>query len=241
MTQTQENVTSMMETTLQYLDDNNKVWSGKAALVTSVSDAKDAITAIRGAAGKQEAPLSGISDEKSQARAALEDLALDIADPVSAYADRSENVSLSADVNVSRSSLDQAQDDNLVQIAERIRDAANTNVGELGDYGVSASDVKALTKAITTFSGMKTAPRTAKATKSGATQSVSSLVRSARSLFRNQIDKLMTPYRRTNAEFYAGYLAARVIVDRNATQAGSKRTTSGPGPAPSPAPPQRPA
>lgn len=137
--------------------------------------------------------------------------------------------------------LDQAQDDNLVQIAERIRDAANTNVGELSDYGVTASDVKTLTKAITTFSGMKAAPWTAKATKSGATQSVATLVQSARSLFRNQIDKLMTPFRRTNAEFYAGYLAARVIVDRGATQAGSKRTPAGPSPAPSPAPRQRPA
>jgi hypothetical protein len=112
---------------------------------------------------------------------------------------------------------------------------------------VTNAEVTALSDAITTFSGMKTAPRTAKATKSGATQSIASLVQSARSLFRNQIDKLMTPFRRSNPEFYAGYFTARAVVNRAATHktapAIAPATPPGPAtsaatPAPSPAPPK---
>lgn len=231
MTQDQENVTSMMETTLQYLDTNNSVWSGKAAFAAAVIEAKDGVKAIRDTASKQESPTGGITDEKAQARGDLEDLALEIADQVSAYAAKNSDVGLAAQVHVSRSSLDQAQDDDLVQVAERIRDAANTNVAALADYGVTPAEVTALSDAITAFSGMKSSPRTAKAAKSGATQSIASLVQAARSLFRTQLDKMMTPFRKTNPEFYTGYFAARVIVDRAATQST---------PTPTPPPPAAP-
>ena len=77
MTQDQENVTSMMETTLKFLDDNNTIWSGKPAFAAAVTEAKDSVGSIRGAAARQESPTAGITDEKAQARGTLEDLALE--------------------------------------------------------------------------------------------------------------------------------------------------------------------
>ena len=247
MTQDQENVTSMMETTVKFLDDNNPIWRDRAAFAATVTEIKEGIASIRNAAARQESPLGGITDEKSQLRGKLEDLALEIADLVAAFAAKSENATLSADVHVTRGSLDQAQDDNLVQTAERIRDAATAHVDALKDYGVTAADIATLGDAITAFSGMKTAPRTAKATKSGATSTMASRVQATRSLFRTQLDKMMTPFRRTNSEFHTGYFAARVIVDRAATR--SQKSTgpaepppapsgASPSPAPSPAPPK---
>lgn len=52
----------------------------------------------------------------------------------------------------------------------------------------------ALATAITTFSGMKTVPRQAAADRKGATASIAQLISDARSLFRNQLDKLMTHF-----------------------------------------------
>jgi hypothetical protein len=49
------------------------------------------------------------------------------------------------------------------------------------------------------------------------------------SILRNRLDKLMTRFKKSNPEFYAGYLAARVIVDRGGAQAAAK-------PAPTPPP-----
>jgi len=38
-----------------------------------------------------------------------------------------------------------------------------------------------------------------------------------RSIFRNEIDKIMTPYKKSNPDFYSGYFAARAIVNRAAS------------------------
>jgi len=43
------------------------------------------------------------------------------------------------------------------------------------------------------------------------------LIANARSIFRNEIDKKVTKFRKTNPDFYNGYFAARVIVNRAAT------------------------
>jgi len=57
------------------------------------------------------------------------------------------------------------------------------------------------------------------------------MIATLRSTLRRQLDRQMTAFRRSNGEFYAGYLAARVIVDRGGS--GSKK------PAPKPlTPPQ---
>ena len=38
-----------------------------------------------------------------------------------------------------------------------------------------------------------------------------------RSIFRNELDKMVTKKKKTDADFYNGYFAARVIVNRAAT------------------------
>lgn len=40
------------------------------------------------------------------------------------------------------------------------------------------------------------------------------MIAKLRSTLRRQLDRQMTRFKRTNPEFYAGYLAARVIVDK---------------------------
>jgi hypothetical protein len=51
------------------------------------------------------------------------------------------------------------------------------------------------------------------------------LIANVRSIFRNEIDKMVTMKKRNNPDFYAGYFAARIIVNRAATFA-RKATTA---------------
>jgi len=74
----------------------------------------------------------------------------------------------------------------------------------------------------------KTAPREAIVEKRKQTDTLPGLISRLRSILRRQLDRQMTMFKRTNAEFYAGYLAARVIVDRG----GSSPTPPTPPPAP---------
>lgn len=233
MNQAQENTVAMCETTLAFLDRNSGVWSGTAAFVTAVSDAKAGVKAIRDAAGSQEAPIVGTTDEKGQVRGDLEDRILEIADQLSALASKTANMDLGAKVEMTRSSLDRLQDDNLVQTAQRVSTEATANLDALAVYNVTAADVTALDSARTTFDSLRNAPRTAISERKGTTMTLPEVIRSARSIFRNQIDKLMTKFRKSNPEFYQGYFAARTIVDRRGGQ-------SAPVPAAGPTPPTPP-
>jgi hypothetical protein len=56
------------------------------------------------------------------------------------------------------------------------------------------------------------------------------LIANVRSIFRNEIDKMMTPFRKSNADFYNGYFAARVIIDRAASHVPAKKPPTPPPP-----------
>lgn len=54
-----------------------------------------------------------------------------------------------------------------------------------------------------------------------------------RSIFRNELDKLMTAFRKPEPDFYTAYFAARTIVNRAATRP-AKETATPPSPPPKP-------
>ena len=132
------------------------------------------------------------------------------------------NHHLAAKVNVTKSSLDRLVDSDLEQTAERVANLATANIAALAAHGITAADVTQLNTLRTTYAGIKTSPREAAAARKVQTASLSQSIASARSIFRNEIDKMITKFRKTNPDFYNGYFAARVIVNRAASHAAPK-------------------
>ncbi len=228
MTQDQDNIKTMFQTTIAFLDSNNSVWSGTAAFADAVTRAKTGVQAIDTSADTQETPTTGVSGDKAQARADLEEKTLEIADQLAALAAKNGDNDLAAKVEMTKSSLDRMDDSALEQTAERVSGLATTNIAALAAYGVVAADVTALDTAKTTFAGMKTSPREAAVGRKAQTQSLPQLIANVRSIFRNEIGKMMTPFKKSNADFYNGYFAARVIVNLAATHAAPKKPTPTP-------------
>jgi hypothetical protein len=160
-----------------------------------------------------------------------------LADQVAALAAKGAKHDLAAQVQMTKSSLDQMPDSDLEDTAERVGAAASANMADLAAYGVTAAEVTALDTARTTFAGMKTSPRQAAVVRKAQTESIPQLIRNVRSIFRNEIDKMMTPYKKTNTDFYNGYFAARVIINRKGTFPGPAPVEPPPpGPTPPPSP-----
>ena len=65
------------------------------------------------------------------------------------------------------------------------------------------------------FHDVKTAPRKTIATRAGQTKTMPPAVKSVTSLLRNHLDKQMLMFKKSNPEVYAGYVSARVILDRH--------------------------
>jgi hypothetical protein len=132
---------------------------------------------------------------------------------------------LGAKAEMTKSSLDKMTDSDLEQIAERVAGLATENIAALADFDVVAADVTALATARTTFAGIKTSPRQATVGRKTQTDSLPQLIANVRSIFRNEIDKMVTKKKKTNPDFYAGYFTARIIVNRAATHAVPKPPT----------------
>jgi len=157
------------------------------------------------------------------ARTDLEDKTLEIADQLAALAVKNGDNDLLAKAQTSKSALDTMQGNDLESAAERVATLANDNIAAPAAYGVTAANVTALNTARTTFQGIQTSPRELVAGCKALTQSLSELIANVRSFFRNEIDKIMTPYKKSNPDFYNGYFAARVIVNRAASHAAPKK------------------
>ena len=217
MTTDQNNIVNMFQTTLSFLDENNSVWSKTPAFADAVTRAKTGLTAIQDAAQAQESPTSGVTQDKAQMRADFEESLLAIADQLSAFAAKQGDHDLGAKAEMTKSSLDKLTDNGLDQTAQRIVGLANTNLAALADFGVTADAVTALETARADYAAIKTSTREAAIGRKTQTESLPQLIANERSIFRNEIDKMVTGKKKNNPEFYSGYIAARIIVNRAAT------------------------
>src|SRR6266700_2277089 len=98
MTQDQDNIRTMFQTTIAFLDTNNSVWSGRAPFADAVARAKNGVDAIDAAADAQQTPTTGVTTDKAQARTDLQDQTLEIADQVAALAAKNGDNDLAAQV-----------------------------------------------------------------------------------------------------------------------------------------------
>lgn len=204
----------MHSTLADYMDQNKTIWNG----VKAVSDTVAALVAnnqvIASKADAQETATEGAAESKRQAKHDLEEKILEIADQLFSLASKNKDVTLAAQTHLTASLLDGLEDGDLERKAGDISKLAAANLAALADYGVVQTDVGALNTLTTSFTGVKTAPQTAIAQRSAQTKTLPQAISDNQSLLKNQLDKQMTKFKKANAEFYAGYQSARVIVNR---------------------------
>ena len=221
----------MFSTVSAYLDRNKALYTGIKAVNDTVVALNSAIARIADKMRRQQTPTAGTTDEKGQVRLNFEEKILEVADQLAALADAKKDMNMAAQVELTLSALDKLADDDLEETGKRVSALAVTNLALLADYGIVQVDVTALDALTTKFHGVKSAPRTAIAGRAGETETLPVEISNTTSLLRNRLDKLMTRYKKTQPEFFAGYRSAHVIVDRGGSGGGTP-----PAPTPPPAP-----
>lgn len=219
MDRTQTNRLTMCKTVSGYLDQNNSVWSGMAPLVAALGQFKNKIAAIDVAAQKQETPVTGAAGDKAAARDGLEDVLFLMCEALGALAHITNDNELRALVGLSRSAIDNLGEEELGNRATNVLARANAKKTELATLQVTQANIDELDQALQDFQASKAKPRTAVVERSVQTESLSSLLREASNILRDQIDKMVNLFGRSNPEFVAGYRSARVTVDRAAGHA----------------------
>jgi hypothetical protein len=137
-----------------------------------------------------------------------------------------------AATDLSRTDLDRLPDDELITRANAVIGRANTRKTELATLQVTQEDLQQLGLKLQRFADLKLEPRSAAVDHGTTTQSLESLMREANSILRNEIDRMVDLFSRTDPDFVAGYKRARVVVDRAATHKTKTAGTAPPNPHP---------
>ena len=135
---------------------------------------------------------------------------------------------LAAKVDFSRSDLTSGRDTLSADRCQTIYDAAKSVVANLGDYDITAADVKALADAIKAYRAVLTKPREARIAGKSATDQLATEFDSADAIVSNHLDAFVPKFKKSAPEFASLYENARTIVDAVATRAPK----SAPQPAP---------
>ena len=103
---------------------------------------------------------------------------------------------------------------------------ANVHKTSLVPLQVTQDNLDEFEQALQEFNAVKTGPRAAIVARATQTESLSTRVRRTNGILRNQIDRMVSLFNRSNPDFVSGYQSARVIVDRAASH--STRPTAPP-------------
>jgi hypothetical protein len=225
----QTNRLAMFQTTADYLDDHNAVWNAMAPLNTSLQALKGKIIDGNTAVERQETP-TGATDAKAAARDDLEDVMFLTCQALAVLGHTNKDQALLAVAELTRSDLEKFPDDELITRANVIIAQANTRKPELLTLQVTQNNLTELELKFQAFSELKNQPRSAVVERSAQTQSLATTLREGNSILRDQIDRMVNLFSRSDAEFVAGYRSARVVVDRAATHS-TKPVASPPPPA----------
>lgn len=231
MDRDQLNVTEMGSTVSTYLAKNKTLWSGIKAIAETVAEVDATLAAIAEKDQHQQTPVSGAAEEKTATRHDFEDQIILVADQLAALAAKEQDAVLEAQTHLSLAALDKLAVQDLEATGQRIAELATPRLAALADYNITAQDVQDLADLKMEFHGVRTAPRDAVVERKKQTDTLPELISSLRSILRRRLDRQMTSFKRKQPEFYAGYVAARVIVDRGGSSPNAK-------PAPAPTTPK---
>lgn len=228
MTRKQQNRLDMFNGVHGYMMANGALWQQIPAVVEAVDDLADDIEVINALSGKQSTNTTGVTADKEQARTAYEDLISEIADQIGAFAAKNENVALEAEVDFTRVDLDKLTDDALINTGNTVARLTGENLTNLAGYSITQDDIDELGALKTRFEDVKGAPRLAIVGRAGQTETLPEALNATTRLLNKRLDRLMSRFRRTHPEFFAGYEKSRVIVDRSATNSEASDQTQNP-------------
>ena len=208
----------MGATVAAYMNQNNTIWSGTKAVTDTMAQLDGALGNVNQTAQDQETPIIGEEEKKVLARHDFEDEIMRIAGALGSLAAKSGDPVLAAQTELTLAQLDKMDADTLEETGNRIAGLATTNLTALADYNIMQADLTAFAKIICRLSRRQDGAAHGHRLRVAKTKALPTAVKSVKSILRNQLDKEMLLFKKNNPDFYAGYVSARVVVDRAVTK-----------------------
>lgn len=214
MNQRQMNSKHMLDATLVFLDENFTLWQS----ILKIDEVKNQLgtisLAIDNAADEQEQSQVTIGKIKLKLKRIISEKADILNDVVEVFALMNDNQILADKMADSVSDLLKMKNEDMLRRVKQIIKGASENQEMLIiDYGLNPEQITDLQTDCDRFLELNGQPREYQIKSSMATKSLEDLISEANRLLSNQLDSLMKIFKRRDANFYHGYLKARMVVD----------------------------
>ena len=222
MNDVQENKLSMYFAIQKVCTDNNGVWNGLPAFVSTFGEFETVIQSIQDIRLVQEQDTKGVTQDKQSAGEILIEQALIVSTAVHAYATDVNNNTLREKVNYSPSDLKIARDTIIIDMCQLVHNEANNVLADLADYGITAAELTDLQGKLDDYEAIVAGPRDAITDRASATAELESLFVTGDDVLNNKLDKLMTQFKQSDPGFHVQFYSSRKIVDSGRPGTGLK-------------------
>ena len=212
MNKRQENRFSMYLTTVDYCDKNADITVILPNFSTNLSTLKVTCDQIHLIVEEQAADTSGTTAGKNDYKETLIVLGADTSRKLVAFAKLEKNQKLLKEISFTEWDLRRLPDTVLADTVKLIYDRAQAHLASLATYFVTAETQAALLQAITNYKLALASPRVEKISQVQATKQLAILFAKGDEALAN-MDTVVEIVRLTHANFYAGYKAARKIIE----------------------------
>lgn len=187
--------------------------SGVLAIPTTFSELQDLCALIDQAAKAQGTKTKGITQSKTTQKKRMADQAVIVGAAISVLATKTNNLELKGMVNYAVSTITRLTDAEAVIVCNAMHEQGTKYLAEATQYGLTQAALDFLEATTTSFSDLTGKRRSSQGTKVAATEDLDTLFAQADALLKEVLDKLMLPFKHTNANLHNQYLNARQIID----------------------------
>ena len=209
----QANQTAMLRTLFGHNQSHPEVLAGVTflqTLTTMLNSSLGNLDLIAADAGVTD----GITENKATARREAISFAVPIAAALKAHANFGGDAELRVKVDFSRSDLEGLREENYLPAIEGIATQAQTLAATIAGRGISAAHIASLVMWNGKFRALLSAPQQKQTDITEDTAKYDKLLGETMTLVREQMDPTAEAASLTFPDFFVGYRAARVVIDR---------------------------
>ncbi len=220
MEQNDINRTNMINTVIQFSDANPGATAGIPGWAPALTGLKSKMVLVNSYNQLGKASTTGVTTDTNVLRDTMTEMALKCANATKAYANSVSNNTLKAQVDYTKSALDDEAKEDIDDVCQQIHDATNANIAGASNFGIALVDVTDLQSAITIYRAASQGTRQAIVNRSQANQQVTQLVREAIDTYlTGQMDAMVNTLKISNNTHWSAYRQAREIINLGSTTA----------------------
>jgi hypothetical protein len=208
-----ENKLTMYKAVESLLDSNTAKLAAITAIAPVLTDFKDRIIAITEKDTLANTAGAGTTDTKTADKAALISDAVTIASALFALGSATSDDRLKALSKVTKSSLKELRDTQLLTDVTNIKNLADSYAAPLAAYGITAPMIAALETKAANFNTSLGARETGGSVRTSAFAQLDVMFKETDTLLKDQMDKIMVIFKNSDPQFYGEYVNSREIID----------------------------